>query len=55
MSGELVSQLGVIEQQPLEQRAEGYAQLAAQLTAALEQSDGSMRAEQARIDPARLD
>ena len=38
--GELVSQLGLIEQQPLAERAEAYAQLAEQLRAQLEQSDG---------------
>lgn len=37
---ELVSQLAVVEQQPLAERAAGYAQLAEQLRAQLEQSDG---------------
>ena len=36
---ELVSQLHVIESQPLEARAEGYAQLYEQLKAQLEQPD----------------
>lgn len=37
---ELVSQLALIEQQPLAERAEAYAQLTEQLRAQLEQSDG---------------
>ncbi|MFM6974715.1 MAG: hypothetical protein ACKOXM_06275 [Agromyces sp.] len=37
--GELVSQLAVIEEQPLADRAEGYAQLYEQLKGQLEQSD----------------
>lgn len=37
---ELVSQLAVVEEQPLASRAEGYAQLYEQLKSQLEQSDG---------------
>lgn len=39
MDSELVSQLGVVEDQPLAERAEGYAQLTEQLKSQLEQSD----------------
>ncbi|MFM6974260.1 MAG: hypothetical protein ACKOXM_03860 [Agromyces sp.] len=38
-SGELVSQLAVIEEQPLAERAAGSAQLAEQLRTQLEQAD----------------
>lgn len=38
--GELVSQLAVVEQQPLAERADGYTQLYEQLKSQLEQSDG---------------
>ncbi|HLP23836.1 MAG TPA: hypothetical protein VK139_07330 [Microbacteriaceae bacterium] len=37
--GELVTQLALIEEQPLPERAEAYAQLAEQLRSQLEQSD----------------
>lgn len=39
-SGELVSQLTVVEEQPLAERAEHYAQLYEQLKAQLEATDG---------------
>lgn len=39
LEGELLSRLELIESQPLDQRADGYDQLAAELEAELQRSD----------------